>query len=195
MAVVVQKMVKVESAGVLFTCHPSTSDPSQMVITSTFGLGEVTIQKSNLLIWFYDFEFVSKTVVSGKCDPDTFILQRSWNKQISIQQKMLGSKNNVLKMTDDGLMESSHTEYADISSLTDKQIIELGNVGTFLEEAFGNHRDIEWGFYKVSRSRIIQILTKLSLNYLINSFYHFRNSSTSSSRDRLRPWTLGLTLN
>lgn len=41
MGVVVQKMVPSETAGVLFTCHPSTQDVSQMVITANFGLGEV----------------------------------------------------------------------------------------------------------------------------------------------------------
>lgn len=44
MAVVVQKMVPAEAAGVLFTCHPSTSNPSQMVVTSNYGLGEVKLK-------------------------------------------------------------------------------------------------------------------------------------------------------
>ncbi|KAG5860856.1 Phosphoenolpyruvate synthase, partial [Gonioctena quinquepunctata] len=49
MAVVVQKMVPADSAGVLFTCHPSTSNPSQMVVTSNFGIGEVSHQYNNKL--------------------------------------------------------------------------------------------------------------------------------------------------
>lgn len=44
MAVVIQKMVPAEVAGVLFTWHPTTSNPSQMVVTSNFGLGEVMPQ-------------------------------------------------------------------------------------------------------------------------------------------------------
>jgi hypothetical protein len=41
MGVVVQLMVPADSAGVLFTCHPVTGDPRQMLITANFGLGEV----------------------------------------------------------------------------------------------------------------------------------------------------------
>lgn len=42
MGVVVQKMIPSESAGVLFTCHPVTGNTGEMVITSNYGLGEVT---------------------------------------------------------------------------------------------------------------------------------------------------------
>lgn len=43
MAVVVQKIVPSESAGVLFTCHPTTANPAEMVVTSNFGIGEVPL--------------------------------------------------------------------------------------------------------------------------------------------------------
>lgn len=49
MAVVVQKMVPADSAGVLFTCHPFSFNPSQMVVTSNYGLGEVKRVAKNLL--------------------------------------------------------------------------------------------------------------------------------------------------
>ncbi|XP_056640414.1 uncharacterized phosphotransferase YvkC-like isoform X1 [Diorhabda sublineata] len=129
MAVVVQKMVKADSAGVLFTCHPSTSNPSQMVITSNFGLGE--------------------TVVSGDSDPDTFILNRTWDGKVCVLEKILGSKNKVLEITSVGLEESVDNRNCKESwSISDKQAVELGKVGVLLEEAFGNPRDIEWAFYK-----------------------------------------------
>lgn len=41
MAVVIQEMVECESSGVLFTCDPVTNNPSVIVITSNYGLGEV----------------------------------------------------------------------------------------------------------------------------------------------------------
>jgi pyruvate,water dikinase len=43
MGIVVQQMVPADSAGVLFTSHPSNGDPRQMLITANFGLGEVCI--------------------------------------------------------------------------------------------------------------------------------------------------------
>ena len=41
MAVVIQEMVAAEAAGVLFTRDPINGDPSKIVITANFGLGEV----------------------------------------------------------------------------------------------------------------------------------------------------------
>lgn len=41
MAVVIQSMVTPRAAGVLFTHHPVTGDPSRMIITANYGLGEV----------------------------------------------------------------------------------------------------------------------------------------------------------
>lgn len=42
MAVVVQEMVDADCAGVLFTRDPVTGDPSRIVITANYGLGEVS---------------------------------------------------------------------------------------------------------------------------------------------------------
>lgn len=41
MAVIIQAMVSPESAGVLFTSHPLKNDPSKLLITANYGLGEV----------------------------------------------------------------------------------------------------------------------------------------------------------
>ncbi|XP_074030149.1 rifampicin phosphotransferase isoform X2 [Leptinotarsa decemlineata] len=129
MAVVVQKMIPADCAGVLFTCNPSTSNPSQMVITSNFGLGE--------------------TVVSGSSDPDTFFLSRSWDNKLSVLEKKVGAKNSILAMTSNGSTEMYTEENNNESlSLTDQQLLELGKVGVLLEGAFGSPRDIEWAYYK-----------------------------------------------
>jgi len=41
MGVCVQRMVDAEAAGVMFTRHPTTGDPSSIIITANYGLGEV----------------------------------------------------------------------------------------------------------------------------------------------------------
>ncbi|XP_050301904.1 putative phosphoenolpyruvate synthase isoform X2 [Anthonomus grandis grandis] len=140
MAVVVQKMVPAEAAGVLFTWHPTTSNPSQMVITSNFGLGE--------------------SVVSGDADPDTFILNRTYDGRVSLFDQIIGEKVKVLLLTENGVSELDQTEENNTSfvmvnkvngnscSLTEEQALKLGRIGVMLEEAFGGPRDIEWAFYK-----------------------------------------------
>ena len=43
MAVVIQEMVPAEAAGVIFSRDPFNGDPTKIIITANFGLGEVTI--------------------------------------------------------------------------------------------------------------------------------------------------------
>lgn len=44
MAVVIQEMIAPDCAGVLFTQHPVTKNPSKLVITANYGLGEVSVK-------------------------------------------------------------------------------------------------------------------------------------------------------
>lgn len=43
MAVVIQKMIAPDCAGVLFTQHPVTKDPGKLLVTANYGLGEVRV--------------------------------------------------------------------------------------------------------------------------------------------------------
>ena len=58
-AVVVQKMIESEVAGVIFTTHPVARDPNQMVIEASWGLGE--------------------SVVSGKVTPNIYVIDKKKN--------------------------------------------------------------------------------------------------------------------
>ncbi|VEN34433.1 unnamed protein product [Callosobruchus maculatus] len=142
MAVVIQRMVPADCAGVLFTCHPTTCNPLEMVVTSNFGLGE--------------------TVVSGESDPDTFILKKTWDGKISASSTSSGLKNKVMKMSSDGVIEVSNIKDGQLS-LSDKQVLLLGKVGIDLEEVFGNPRDIEWAFHE-DKLHILQSRPITTLN-------------------------------
>jgi pyruvate,water dikinase len=56
MAVVIQEMVKCDSAGVIFTCDPINGDERFITITANYGLGEVSL---NLI-----FQIISYTLKS-----------------------------------------------------------------------------------------------------------------------------------
>lgn len=80
MAVVVQVMVPSDCAGVLFTRHPASGDPSKILITANYGLGE--------------------SVVSGAVDPDTYIIYRKYKaNSLSILERNIGSKKHYLHMS------------------------------------------------------------------------------------------------
>lgn len=86
MSVVVQIMVPSDCAGVLFTRHPANGDPSKILITANYGLGE--------------------SVVSGAVDPDSYVVKRMYgSEELSIKQKIIGSKTHFLHMNsmEDGI--------------------------------------------------------------------------------------------
>ncbi|XP_072757027.1 uncharacterized phosphotransferase YvkC-like [Anoplolepis gracilipes] len=43
MGICIQKMIDEETASVMFTRHPTTGDPSSIIITANYGLGEICL--------------------------------------------------------------------------------------------------------------------------------------------------------
>lgn len=67
-AVVVQKMVEAEVAGVSFTVHPVIKDKDQMIHEAVFGLGEA--------------------LVGGQVTPDAYVVRKSKVKSLSGRKGM-----------------------------------------------------------------------------------------------------------
>ena len=74
LAVVVQKMVDAEKAGVMFTANPINNATTEMIIEACFGLGE--------------------KLVSGEITPDTFIIDK---KAATVKQEYLNHKTKTLQ--------------------------------------------------------------------------------------------------
>jgi pyruvate,water dikinase len=74
MGVVVQRLVKAQSSGVLFTVNPLTGRDDQMLVEATLGLGE--------------------TLVSGRVNPDRYVLEARTGELLSAH---VAQKNLVLK--------------------------------------------------------------------------------------------------
>jgi pyruvate,water dikinase len=132
-AVVIQKMVQSEIAGISFTVHPVTQDHNQMIHEAVYGLGEA--------------------IVSGELTPDSYVIHKNDYKTIDIniapQEKMLvkdkiGSKwIKVLKVKKSK------------QKLNEKQIIVLTKICQKIEDHYGFSCDIEWGMEK-NRFYIVQ---------------------------------------
>ena len=122
---VIQEMVDADAAGVLFTVNPNDGDPSKMILTANYGLGE--------------------SVVSASADPDTFYLQRTSKGELSIGERSLGAKRTKIVLTGDGTREEDISD--DVSGsmcLSDEKVLALGQLGLYLEKAFGGPRDLEF---------------------------------------------------
>ncbi len=120
MAVVVQKLVPAEVAGVLFTRDPLDPNSEKMLVEASWGLGE--------------------SVVSGRVTPDRFHLDRHTGKvldrHVATKALMRGAAGE----------EAVPPEKQTIACLDDVQLSQLAELGRRVEAHHGEPRDVEWAF-------------------------------------------------
>jgi pyruvate,water dikinase len=123
MAVVVQKLVNARSAGVMFTINPVTGNEDEVVIESSWGLGEA--------------------VVSGEVTPDRWIVNKS---DLSIKDKYISRKTLMVVRDSAGLTKEVEVpqDLAVKPSLSDEEVVKLARIGIELEKVYGYPLDIEW---------------------------------------------------
>jgi phosphohistidine swiveling domain-containing protein len=147
LAVVVQEMFPSQVAGVLFTANPVTSNPHELFLNASWGLGEA--------------------VVAGRVDPDQFILDK---KTLAIKERAIRDKR---VMTVPGADGRGSVE-ADVpgpqrtaASLSDEQVTELARIAVRIEDHYGFPQDIEWGVASDGRIGILQSreITAADLDY------------------------------
>jgi len=121
LAVVVQKMVFPQVAGILFTADPITSNRKVLSIDASFGLGEA--------------------LVSGLVNADIYKVR---NGQV-VDKKVSAKKLAIYPLKDGGTKEEKiGPERQNQQALTDEQILQLEHIGRRIEEYFGRPQDIEW---------------------------------------------------
>src|SRR5947209_14304584 len=121
LAVVVQKMVFPQAAGIVFTADPVTSNRKVLSIDASFGLGEA--------------------LVSGLVNADSYKVR---NGKV-IDKKISTKKLAMYALKDGGTKEQEiEPERQNRQALTDEQILQLERIGRKVEEHFGCPQDIEW---------------------------------------------------
>ena len=131
-AVVVQKMVEADVAGVLFTANPLTAATDEIVINAAYGLGEA--------------------LVSGIATPDEHVLDLD---SLKVKEQRVGAKEVSIvrdRSKNSGTVEQPVSE-ADRQrfALTDAQLEELGELGRRVMALYGGFpQDIEWAIEKNS---------------------------------------------
>jgi len=122
-AVVVQKMVNADIAGVIFSVHPVTKDTNQMIIEAGFGLGEA--------------------LVSGQITPDNYIVHKD---SLDIVDTYIGHQKLKIQRDRDGKNETVelNSEQGSLRKLTDDQVKALAQETLLIEKHYGFPVDIEW---------------------------------------------------
>ena len=120
-AVIVQKMVFPEVAGILFTADPVNGNRKTISIDASFGLGEA--------------------LVSGLVNADNYKVNNG-----RIAERKISAKKLAIYALKDGGTKEEKIELASQNkqALTDEQILELNQIGRTIEEHFGTPQDIEW---------------------------------------------------
>ncbi|XXX78393.1 rifamycin-inactivating phosphotransferase [Sorangium sp. So ce134] len=121
MAVVVQKMVFPQAAGVVFTADPVTSNRKVSSIEAVFGLGEA--------------------LVAGLASADRYKVRNG-----QVIEKAIAKKTVATRALEEGGAEERaiEPERRDGQVLTDAQILRLERLGRQIEGHFGHPQDIEW---------------------------------------------------
>ncbi|MGI5270095.1 PEP/pyruvate-binding domain-containing protein [Nonomuraea sp. CA-218870] len=121
-AVVVQRMVEAEAAGVMFTADPVTGDRGRLVVDAGTGLGEA--------------------VVSGLVTPDHYVL----TPEGEIAEFAPGRREVVIRALAGGGVSHESGAGAPGTRLPGSVLRELARLGTEAARRFGRPQDIEWTY-------------------------------------------------
>ncbi|MCK2218555.1 phosphoenolpyruvate synthase [Actinomadura sp. ATCC 31491] len=121
MAVVVQRMVFPDAAGILFTADPVSSNRKVATVEAGWGLGEA--------------------LVSGLMTGDVYTVRDD-----RVVSRSVAAKPRLVQASPDGGTEDAPVEPGrqEQPALTDEQAVRLVRLGRRVEAHFGRPQDIEW---------------------------------------------------
>jgi len=142
LAVVVQRLINAEAAGILFTANPLNGQRDQMLINASWGLGEA--------------------VVGGLVTPDTLTLDKSTGTVIT---RETAEKLVQTVRVEGGTEERPIPEnLRRIQAISDEQTADLARLGVEIEALYGMPMDIEWtqkdGKFSIVQARPITTLSE-----------------------------------
>jgi phosphohistidine swiveling domain-containing protein len=140
LAVVVQRLVPAEAAGVLFTANPINGRRDEAMINAAWGLGEA--------------------VVGGQVTPDTYVVDKGTGE---VLRRQIAQKDVMTVRVDGGTeTEPVPEDLRRAPVLEDGRVAELVRLGVQIEALYGDPRDIEWaladGQFAIVQARPITAL-------------------------------------
>jgi len=122
LAVVVQRLVPADAAGILFTANPVTGARDQMIINAAWGLGEA--------------------IVGGHVTPDTLIVNKQTGAMAA--QEIADKEVMTVRLSEGTREEPVPADKRTQAALQPPQVAELIRLGAQIEELFSQPMDIEW---------------------------------------------------
>jgi phosphohistidine swiveling domain-containing protein len=124
MAVVVQRQILCDRAGVGFSINPVSGQLQRLILDANYGLGE--------------------SVVSGEGEVDHFELDKE---SLQVEHRTIGHKDRMVVPTPAGVAEQPvPADLADRPCLAEEEIRAVGELLRRVEAHYGWPQDIEWGW-------------------------------------------------
>lgn len=125
-AVVVQRMVNAEKAGVMFSANPITGSLDEVIIEAAWGLGE--------------------SVVQGIVTPDNY-----WIKKASYQvinEYIAEKETMIIRLSQQGGVKEVPvpSDLSEAPVLSEKELKELVDTAVKVEAYYGKPQDLEWAY-------------------------------------------------
>lgn len=144
LSVVVQRMVQPELSGILFTADPITENRTVCSIDASFGLGEA--------------------LVSGLVSADLYKVDKAHH--LIVTREIATKTRAILSVAGGGTQTVDlPPEQQTRAALTDRQVLDLAELGARIEAHYGQPQDVEWaiegGRIFVTQSRPITSLYPL----------------------------------
>lgn len=122
-AIIIQKQIASEKAGVAFTINPINNSYDEAVINANFGLGE--------------------SVVSGLVSPDRYIINKNTGEII---EQVAGKKEIIIHVKQDGGTWQEKNVNNMVLCLSNKDLEQLHSMLKKVEEYYQKPMDTEWAF-------------------------------------------------
>ncbi|HHU32408.1 MAG TPA: hypothetical protein GXZ50_07070 [Clostridia bacterium] len=134
-AVVVQKMVNAEKAGVMFSANPINGNKEEVIIEAAWGLGE--------------------SVVQGIVTPDNYWINKG-NYQV-VNQYIAEKETMVVRLSEAGGVKEVPVppELSEKPVLSEEELKELVDMAIKVETFYGKPQDLEWA-YENNRLYLLQ---------------------------------------
>ncbi|WP_286886497.1 PEP/pyruvate-binding domain-containing protein [Aneurinibacillus sp. UBA3580] len=124
MAVVIQRMIAAETAGVAFSVDPVSGNLDYVLVEGNYGVGE--------------------SVVGGEAVTDSWVVDTS---QGRIVERRVSEKEYYVVPAERGVKTRLlPPEYRETPCLSDEQILEIAGVAKKIEREFQTPQDIEWAY-------------------------------------------------
>lgn len=131
-AVVIQKLVEADKAGVMFTMNPITNE-QEVLVEACWGLGEA--------------------LVSGEVTPDQYRVEKKSNKVL--MASVLPKTHMIVRSEKEVKNQAVPANKIRERVLSDNELKKLNEVALNLEEFFGSSQDVEWAI-KLGKVYLLQ---------------------------------------